>query len=314
MSDRPPPLTALRAFEAAARHMSFAKAAAELHVTPAALSFQIRTLEDHLGQPVFRRLNRAIALTEAGRVLRPGLAEGFAALTAAWRAARRLGAGRFLTITAGPAFTARWLAPRLFDFARAHPGIEPRFSASLHFMDFDRDEVDVALRYSSRPEPGLHSVTLFREWVTPMMAPEIADRCRRPEDLAAEVLLRQSDVVLTKPAVGWPEWFRAAGLPMPALEGPHFSQSDHAIEASISGSGVVLGRVSLAQQALRVGQLVAPFPLALTNGTECRFLCARGTETRPDIAAFFDWIVKEVAAMEPLNEGRRFVAVQDLSA
>src|SRR5210317_545459 len=119
MPDRLPPLTALRAFEAAARHMSFAKAADELNVTPAALSFQIKSLEEHLGAPLFRRLNRAVELTEAGRALSPGATEGFQALSAAWRAAQRLQDEQTLTVTAGPAFTAKWLAPRLYEFAQA---------------------------------------------------------------------------------------------------------------------------------------------------------------------------------------------------
>ena len=307
MSDRTAPLTALRAFEAAARHRSFAKAAEELNVTPAALSFQILSLEEHLVQPVFRRLNRAVELTEVGHALQPGLAEGFAALNAAWSAARRRAAGRSLTVTAGPAFTARWLSPRFFDFARAHPDIELRFVASMRFADFDRDEVDVAIRYTSRPSPGLYCRKLFREWVTPMMTPEIAARCRSPEDLLRETRLRQDDVVLRNPHVGWAEWFTAASLRAPADEGPHFSQADHAIDAALAGAGVVLGRVSLAHNALRSGQLVAPFDLALTNGTDCRFLCAPGQETRPDIAAFHDWIRSEVEEMERFSAGRLFV-------
>ena len=113
MPDRLPPLTALRAFDAAARHMSFAKAAEELHVTPAALSFQIKSLEEHLGTQVFRRLNRAVELTEAGKALAPGVADGFQTLATAWRAAERTQDNHTLTVTAGPAFTAKWLAPRL---------------------------------------------------------------------------------------------------------------------------------------------------------------------------------------------------------
>ncbi|NNL18757.1 MAG: LysR family transcriptional regulator, partial [Boseongicola sp.] len=141
MADRLPPLTALRAFDAAARHMSFSKAADELNVTPAALSFQIKSLEDHLGAPVFRRLNRAIELTEAGRVLAPGARDGFATLTAAWRAVQRLTDTSTITVTAGPAFTAKWLAPRMFEFAQAHPEIELRFTATLRLLDFARDDV-----------------------------------------------------------------------------------------------------------------------------------------------------------------------------
>jgi len=312
MTDRTPPFTALRAFEAAARHLSFARAAAELNVTPAALSFQIRTLEEQLGRPVFKRLHRAVELTEAGRALQPGLGEGFAALAAAWRAAVRTGNHHRLTVTAGPVFTSRWLAPRMFDFARAHPEIELRFSASLRFMDFERDEVDVAIRYSSRSDPNLHATPLFTEWMTPMMTPEIAARCGRPEDLAGEVLLQYDDVILKTHPVGWAEWFRAAGCAPPGPGGPRFSQSDHAIEAAMTGAGVVLGRASLALHAISAGQLVAPFPLALTNGTECWLLCAKGTETRPDIVAFSDWIRQEVTRMDELAQGRRFVDATEI--
>ena len=183
MTDRLPPLTALRAFEAAARHMSFARAAAELNVTPAALSFQIKSLEEHLGAPVFRRLNRAVELTEAGRTLAPGTTEGFTQLAAAWRAARRVTETRTITVTAGPAFTAKWLAPRMFDFAAGHPEIEMRFSASLRIMDFDRDDIDVAIRFGMGVDTGLFSVPLIQEWVTPLVAPSLAPDLKSPEDL-----------------------------------------------------------------------------------------------------------------------------------
>lgn len=314
MPTNPPPLTALRAFEAAARHMSFAKAADELGVTPAALSFQIKTLEDRLGQDVFHRLNRAIELTDAGRTLLPGIAEAFGVLNTTWRKARRQAEARTLTVTAGPAFTAKWLSTRFFDFSHAHPGIELRFSASLRSLDFGRDDIDVALRFTSKANPdGLYSVTLFREWMTPMMSPTLAERISTPEDLPKEILLHQDDIVLRDPPIGWPEWFCAAGLPVPREGGPRFSQSDHAIDAAAAGAGVVLGRISLSQHALRAGQLVAPFPLALTNAVECRFLCMEGAETRPEIAAFRDWILSEVAEMAPLSENRQFIPVESIS-
>ena len=169
-----PPLNALRAFEAAARHMSFARAADELHVTPQALSLQIKSLEAHLGAPLFHRLNRAVELTEAGRALVPGAREGFTALTRGWAAARRATDPSRLTVTAGPAFTARWLAPRLPDFARAHPDIELSFSASLRRMDMATDAVDVAVRFSDHDEPGLYNGALIEEWVMPMMSPALA--------------------------------------------------------------------------------------------------------------------------------------------
>ncbi len=176
MPDRLPPLTALRAFEAAARHLSFAKAADELNVTPAALSFQIKSLEEHLGQPLFLRLNRAVKLTEAGRVLAPGTTEGFQTLTSAWRSTRRLQDDTTLNVTAGPAFTAKWLAPRLYDFARENPEIDLRFSATLRIMDFVLDEVDIAIRFGlhDKDDPNLWTKPLAREWVTPVMTPELA--------------------------------------------------------------------------------------------------------------------------------------------
>lgn len=212
MADRLPPLTALRAFEAAARHMSFAQAAAEFHVTPAALSFQIKSLEEHLGQKLFRRLNRAVELTEAGRVLLPGTSEAFTALGLAWRAARRVGDTTTLTVTAGPAFTAKWLAPRLFQFAQCHPEIELRFIASLRLMDFDRDEVDLAIRFGTGHDPGLFSSPIIDEWMTPMMSPGLAATIRSPKDLAQVTLLHQDDTVFMDPPADWPAWFRAAGL------------------------------------------------------------------------------------------------------
>ncbi|MEM9127258.1 MAG: LysR family transcriptional regulator, partial [Pseudomonadota bacterium] len=172
MSDRQPPLTALRAFDAAARHMSFAKAADELNVTPAALSFQIKSLEDHLGHPLFHRLNRAVELTEAGRTLAPGTAEGFAALKSAWAATRRLQDDTTLTVTAGPALTAKWLAPRLYDFARAHPEIDLRFSATLRNLDLQYDDVDVAIRFGYGQDEGLYCLPVRKEWLTPVMTPE----------------------------------------------------------------------------------------------------------------------------------------------
>lgn len=307
MSVSLPPLTALRAFEAAARHLSFADAAQELHVTPAALSFQIKSLEEHLGQPLFRRLHRAVVLTEAGRALEPELRVGFAALQRAWASARRSLQSQTLTVTAGPTFTAKWLAPRFYEFARTHPEIDLRFTACLRFVDFGVDDVDVAIRYSRQADPQLFSHTLFDEWVTPMMSPTIAARCVAPQDLLDEALLSQDDIVMVDPEITWATWLGAAGLPSPARTGARFSQSEHAIDAAISGAGVVLARASLAQMALRNGQLVAPFALALRIPTKCRFLCAKGTETRPDIAAFFEWIKREAETMAAIAEGRVFV-------
>lgn len=297
MADRLPPLTALRAFEAAARHMSFAKAAAELHVTPAALSFQIKSLEQHLGQPLFRRLNRAVELTDAGRTLHPGTVDGFSALSRAWRSAKRLTDSATLTVTAGPGFTAKWLAPRLFDFARAHPDIELRFSASLRIMDFERDEIDIAIRFGRGLDVGLFSTKIMDEWLTPMMTPALAERFDTNEALRDAPLLHQNHSIFQEPPPEWHDWFRTMGVEPPGAGGPTFSQPDHAVDAALAGAGVVLGRISLCQQALKAGTLVAPFARGLSTNAHYRFVCPKGAETRPQIDAFLEWIRGQVASM-----------------
>ncbi len=314
MTDRLPPLTALRAFDAAARHMSFSKAAAELNVTPAALSFQIKSLEEHLEAPLFRRLNRAVELTDAGRALAPGAADGFTALSAAWRAARRTVDQSTLTVTAGPAFTAKWLAPRLFDFAQDHPGIELRFSATLRLMDFTRDDVDVAIRFGfPREEEGLFSRPIISEWMTPMMSPALAEQFPEPSDLARAPLLHQDDTRNFTPAFDWPAWFRAAKLPPRFASGARFSQADHALDAAVAGGGVVLARASLAERDIREGRLVMPYKLALTTQAHYRFVCPEGAENRPQVSAFLEWLSAETATLKQLGEGMSFVDAAEVA-
>ncbi|WP_224824895.1 transcriptional regulator GcvA [Cognatishimia sp. MH4019] len=312
MSDRLPPLTALRAFEAAARHMSFAKAAAELNVTPAALSFQIKSLEEHLGQPLFIRLNRAVDLTEAGRTLLPGTSDGFNALTAAWRGAKRLTDSTSLTVTAGPAFTAKWLAPRLYDFAQAHPEIELRFSASLRIMDFNRDDIDVAIRFGYGPDTGLYSEPLSREWMTPVMTPTLAREVSQPSDLLRMPLLHDDSIAFLSPPCDWNAWFNAAGVVADVTSGPRFSQADHAIDAALSGGGVVLARASLAYQDIKAGRLVAPLMQGISSEARFRFICPKGAETRPQVAAFKAWIMAQADEIGAFSEGRSITPVEGI--
>lgn len=303
MSDRLPPLTALRAFDAAARHMSFAKAADELSVTPAALSFQIKSLEEHLGAPLFRRLNRAVELTEAGRVLAPGAADGFATLTAAWRAAQRLQDEQSLTVTAGPAFTAKWLAPRLYEFAQTHPEVELRFSASLKIVDFARDAVDVAVRFGRTVDPDLWALPLAKEWVAPVMTPALAERYPTPQSLTKAPLIFDDSINFLKPCPDWQAWFRAMGIEHKPDHGPRFSQADHAIDAALAGVGVVLGRRALVVKDIDEGRLSLPFPHAVDTGARFHFLCTRGTEDRPQVRAFRDWMVAEIEKTAYITEG-----------
>lgn len=289
-----PPLTALRAFDAAARHMSFAKAADELNVTPAALSFQIKSLEEHLGAPLFKRLNRAVELTDAGRAMAPDAKAAFEALTNGWRAAQRTQDHQSLTVTAGPAFTAKWLAPRLFEFAQEHPEIELRFSASLKLMDFVRDDIDVAIRFGFEPDPELYSVPLAEEWVTPVMLPELAEKYPTPADLEKAVLIVDESINFLDPPTDWAAWSTAMGMTPLVPTGPRFSQGDHALDAALAGIGVALGRRALVIKDLAEGRLVAPYGTVLCTGARFRFLCQKGAETRPQVDAFMRWILREI--------------------
>ncbi len=308
--ERLPSLTALRAFEAAARHMSFAKAAEELFVTPAALSFQIKSLETELGQPLFHRLNRAVTLTEAGRALAHGATDGFSILLSAWRNAARLSDNGVLTVTAGPAFTAKWLAPRMFDFAQAHPEIELRFSASLRIIDFDHDEVDVAIRFGLGHDKKVYSNPLIKEWMTPMMTPEMAEKVGLA--LTGATFVHDDSIGFFKTPCDWPAWCRAAQIDLDTSHGPRFSQADHALDAAMSGAGVVLGRVSLATRALETGRLVAPFKTGLVADAQFRFICPEGSETRPQVQAFEAWVKKEISASTKFEEGRVLVRSRDV--
>lgn len=310
MNDRLPPLTALRAFEAAARHLSFQNAAQELAVTPAALSFQIKSLEEHLGAPVFRRLNRRVELTEAGQALAPHASDGFQSLMAGWRAAKRTLDTGILTVTAGPAFTAKWLAPRLFDFAGRHPEIELRFAATLRTLDFTTDDVDIAIRFGPTDAPHdatLHEAMTIDEWVTPMMHPRLAETYSTPESLLDATIIFDDSIAFLRNSVSWGDWFAAHDIEAKDLHGPRFSQADHAVDAAQAGAGVVLGRISLGEAALRQGQLVAPFPTALVPKAQFRVLCPKGAEERPGIRAFLDWLAKEAERMEDHRGERRMI-------
>lgn len=312
LSERLPPLTALRAFEAAARHLSFAKAAEELYVTPAALSYQIKSLETDLGVQLFRRLNRAVELTEAGRLLAPGVSEGFEALKAAVRNLNRMREGRGLILTAGPAFTAKWLAPRIFRFIERRPDIEVRIVASLKKLDFARDEVDAAIRFTRQnEEPGCYVETLIEELLSPVCAPSIAAKLKTPEDLRTVPLLHDDSMSMMANPPHWGHWLQAAGVEMDWSKGTKFSNADHSLAAAAEGGGVALGRLSLAADDLRSGRLVAPFDLAVNTGAHFNFVCPEGMETRPEFAALLEWLRDELAGESAPEDGMRIVTLED---
>ena len=312
MPDRLPSMTALRAFEAAARHLSFAQAAAELNVTPAALSFQIKALEQELGQPLFIRHNRAVELTEAGRTLAPGTREGFQTLSASWNATKRLQDDTTLTVTAGPALTAKWLAPRLFEFARAHPDIELRFSATLQNLDLHRDGIDVAIRFGQGHDEGLFAIPVHKEWMTPVMTPELAAAYPTPESLLNAPLIADESISFLDPPCDWRTWFRAMGVEASPEHTAHFSNADHAIDAAVSGVGAVLGRRSMIIKDVLEGRLVTPFKTAIEVDARFRFLCAQGTQNRPQIAAFRKWFFDEIEKTSHISDGFDIIPIKDI--
>ncbi|OIQ30184.1 MAG: transcriptional regulator [Alphaproteobacteria bacterium MedPE-SWcel] len=312
MSERLPPLTALRAFDAAARHMSFAKAAEELNVTPAALSFQIKSLEEHLGAPLFRRLNRAVELTEAGMALAPGAKDGFRALSAAWQQTRRVLDTTSLTVTAGPALTAKWLAPRLYDFARSHPEIDLRFSATLRNVDLQRDGVDVAIRFGYGSDEGLVSLPARAEWLTPVMTPDLCAQFPTPESLRAAPLIYDDSISFLSPPCDWPAWFKAMGLEFTPGSGTHFSNADHAIDAACAGLGVALGRRPMIIKDVQEGRLVAPFKTAIETEARFRFLCLPASAERPQIKAFREWFFAEIEKTAHMWDDFDIIPVQTL--
>lgn len=294
MAERLPPLTALRAFDAAARHMSFTAAAEELSVTPAALSFQIKNLEEYLGAPLFIRLNRAVELTPVGRTLAPGVASAFEGLGQSWQKARQSIAIKRLTVTAGPAFMAKWIAPRLGSFSRAHPEVELLFSASLALLDFTRDNIDLAVSFGLPSDnPNYFEEHLLDEWVLPVARPEIAARLKKPEDLLKENLIRDESLPFLKSPPDWRVWFKKAGVDAGTISATTFNQADHAIDMALQGTGVAFGRYSVAYSALETGALIAPFPIAIKLDPVYRIRCPKGQETRPLNILFRKWLHEE---------------------
>lgn len=295
---RIPPLNALRAFEAAARHLSFAKAADELGVTPAAISHQVRLLEEHLGTPLFRRLTRRVLLTDAGQTALPLLTDGFDRLAEAVMRIRSRCASGPLTVSVAPSFAAKWLVPRLERFRAAHPDIDVRISPSMALTDFRRDDVDIAVRFGRGRYPGLRVDALFSESVTPLCSPKLLDGphpLTRPADLEHHTLLHDDSAFAIGPIPDWPMWLRLAGCAhIDGGRGPRFGYAEHALQAAVEGHGVVLGRQSLARADLAAGRLVRPFLLSLPMEFAYYMVRPDDGEDPPKVAAFRRWVLDEV--------------------
>jgi DNA-binding transcriptional LysR family regulator len=300
--DRLPPLDLLAAFESAARHLSFTKAAAERFVTQSAMSRQIRALEEDLGVDLFRRHHRALTLTEPGTRLLAAVQAAMGPLRRTVTEIRAPGRREVLSLTTTPGLASLWLIPRLPAFTRAHPGVDVRLDTSFQKRDLRADGFDLALRYGPIGEvPGRR---LFEEVVQPVCSPRLLAAgdppLRTPADLARHVLLQNAESGATGLPVDWASWLNAVGLPDLRPAGTlSFSSLGDAIAAAIDGAGVALGRRPIVDQLLASGRLVTPFA-DLTTSVRGYFLIVEpSARQRPAVRALEEWLLAEAGHPVP---------------
>lgn len=295
------PLNALRAFEAAARQLSYVKAAEELFVTPAAISHQVKRLEEHLGVPLFRRLPRGLLLTATGQLLLSELREIFQRLDQVMERVVDSDAKGPLSISVAPMFAVKWLFPRLQRFAELNPNIDVWISSSLGLIDFQRDAFDAAIRLGHGQYPGLEAIKLFDESVTPMCSPRLLEGTRPvdgPDDLRRFVLLHDDSMEFDAAAPRWENWLNAAGAALvDSSRGPHFGQPDHALQAAVDGVGVALGWRYLAADDIAAGRLVTLFDLVLPIGSAFYLVYPVSYASRPKVVKFRDWLLQEIGSL-----------------
>jgi LysR family glycine cleavage system transcriptional activator len=302
-----PPLNALRAFEAAARHLSFTKAAEELHVTPAAVSHQIKGLEAQLGVPLFRRLTRALRLTEAGQAAFPKMRDGFDRLAEGVELLKAHEDDDSLTVSVSPSFGAKWLVPRLESLRTAHPDIDVRIDATDRLADFQGDGVDVALRYGPGNYPGLRVDKLFVQEMAPVCSPKLLEGehpLKVPEDLRHHTLLHLDWTREAEAAPNWRMWLLAAGVDnvgpggVDPARGPRFSMDSLALQAAIDGQGVALTSSILTAGDLEAGRLVVPFDVSVCDPMDFAYyvISPERTAEQPKVAAFRAWVLGEAGA------------------
>ena len=284
------PLNALRAFEAAARHLNFTRAAIELCVTQGAVSHQVALLEERLGMPLFRRLPRGLALTDEGQALVPVLADAFDRIGATLD---RYADGRLrevLTVGVVGTFASGWLLERLGDFTRAHPHVDLRLMTNNNRVDLAGEGLDLAIRFGDGAWHGTHADPIMEAPLTPLCAPALAERLSDPGELGRETLLRSY-----RPDE-WPRWFAAAGVACPPIRGPVLDSSMLMIASAAAGHGVALAPPAMFEKELQTEILVRPFPIEVTTG---RYWLTR-LISRPDTAAmrtFRDWLKRTATPM-----------------
>lgn len=294
MTRRLPPLNALRTFEAAARHLSFAKAAEELSVTSAAVSHQIKLLEGILGTRLFTRGKHAVQLTDSARICLPYLSDGFDRLAAAVELLHRLDDAGRLRVSVAGSFAAKWLLPRLARFHAAHPSIDVELVACDEPVTAG---VDAAILYGDGAPTGFHADPLLGERLVAVCAPALlAGRPRpvTPPDLAAFTLLHDGEPPEEECCPGWAHWCAAFGLTgIDTRRGIRFNRSALAVDAAIAGQGMALTRQTIAAEALAGGQLVAPFGPGVPSRRMHRFVCPSALAHHPRVRAFARWLRRE---------------------
>ena len=297
MTARLPSLNGLRAFEAAARHLSFTRAASELNVTQTAISHQIRRLEQELGVRLFVRQNRALDLTAEARDYLPGIRAAFNDLRLATDRLLRRDDDHVLTISTLASLAAKWLLPRLARFQEAHPGIDVRITTSTALVDFRTGDVDAAIRYGRGHWPGLRADWLMADELFPVCSPALltGDKpLRRPQDLAGHTLLHTSGGYDDD----WRLWLTAAGQPSSISKLPEltFDLILLTVQAAIDGAGVAMGRTSYVEADIAKGRLVVPFKIALPADAGFYLVSPDGRADPPKLAAFRDWLIASAQA------------------
>jgi LysR family glycine cleavage system transcriptional activator len=296
-SRRPAPLNALRAFEAAARCLSFQGAAAQLFVTPAAVSHQVKHLEAYLGVKLFHRGNRTVELTAEGQALAASLSELFGLLDLALDRATAPTTAN-LRVSTMESFAAKWLAPRLHRFHRDCPDLKVRIETGNEHADVARGAIDVAIRYGSGGYSGVFAEQLMDAAVFPVCAPSLVNDqqrpLRKPEDLSHHTLLHDESATGRPGVPDWSAWLKASGATrVDATRGPVFASIYLAQEAAVAGHGVALGVAPLVEEDLERGRLIKPFEHSLANAYAFWIVHRQGAETNPAVDAFCKWLRKE---------------------
>ena len=296
---RLPSLDLIRGFEAAARQMSFTRAAAELHVTQSAVSRQIKTLEDDLGAKLFTRLNRALKLTSEGEALYVTARSVMRQLEEATARLSARGDDRLLTVTTTVSFAALWLVPRLARFRKVRPGIDVRLAAGNELANLERDRIDVAIRFMEPRAAPAGALPLTGEEAFPVCSPALLrDRARplkKPADLARHVMLHFDDPAGQWPWLSWNQWLDVFHLAdMKPAGVAHYSHYDQLIQAAIEGEGVALGRTPLVERLLKSGALVAPFKDRVAATREYFIIVAPHAAARPQVQRFVAWLQQEI--------------------